>query len=153
MNIYTLIVLIALTLSVVGGERSEFQVVGEPGVGKSVAFKVSKSIRAIIKADKESYLLLELLESSYDSDKETSMESCRISWTLISPASVQTDTESAFIRYKRTKNIDGSFTVEATGGSEKIEIGGLSMRWSYQSSSSIFLYADPGTQYAIAGGE
>lgn len=149
----TLIAITSLALALpVSGEVASYETVQEPKIGEGNAFEISKSRRAILKTG-EGYLILDLLDSSREDGDQTFTEACRIAWTLITPSSVRNDIANALIRYRSTKTGDDSVTVEKIGGTDKLSLGGVSLRWSYGSPGSVFIYADPGTQYAITNVE
>ena len=139
---------LALALPVLGSEKISFEVAKEPKIGESNAFELTKTSRAILRTGGEGYIVLELVDSSREDGGKTFTEACSISWTLITPSSIQSKVENVFIRYRPEKTGADSFTVETIGGSDEIEVGGLSIRWSYASPSRVFLYPVPGTKYA-----
>lgn len=140
---------VALVIPVYAGEETSYKTVQKVKIGEGNAFEISKSRRAILKTD-DGYILLDLLDSSRQDGDDTFTETCRISWTLITPSSVLNDIESVFIRYRSKRTGSDSFTVEKIGGTDKVDFGGVSLRWSYASSGSVFIYAEPGTQYATS---
>lgn len=139
---------LALATHVFGVDKIHFETAKEPKVGESSGFELHKDGRAVLKIGAQNYIVLELTDSSYEDGGKTFTEACSISWTLITPATIQTNTTSAFIRYRSKKTGEG-FLLTAIGGSDSITFGDvLTIGWSYASPKAIFLYPSPGTKYA-----
>ncbi|MEM1084215.1 MAG: hypothetical protein AAGI48_08835 [Verrucomicrobiota bacterium] len=147
MKLPVALVHLALVLPIIGGEKARFETAKEPKIGESGAFELTTSNRAILKTETNGYILLDLLESSREDGGKTFTEACSISWTWITRDSVQADKTRGFIRYRSEKAEGNSITVTEIGGSDTIEVGALSIRWSYSSPERVFLYPSPGTEY------
>ncbi len=50
------------------------------------------------------------------------------------------DAKKSFIKYKRTKQEDGSYLLEEIDGSETLSQGNISFKWSFGSENHIYLY-------------
>ena len=134
--------------SLVGHEKSEFKTAKEVEIGSSNAFELSKTKNAVLKTPDGGFLILKLLKTGNKEGEKSSRESCSISWTLVSAKGAQSGKEDAFIKYEVTKKgADGSRTVEAVDGSDRIEIGGLSFGWSRGSGILVYIYPEAGTEY------
>lgn len=142
-------ILLGFAPPIVGGGEATFKTAKTPKTGEGNAFELTKRNRVILKTGDHGYVVLDLLDSSQEDGGTTSTEACSISWTLITPDSVQNDTAHAFVRYRSEETQENSFMLTEIGGSETIELGGLSIRWSYASPERIFLYPSPGSTYAI----
>lgn len=105
------VTLLGFVSSVSGSEEATFETAKASKIGESSAFELSKGNRAILKTGDHGYVVLDLLESSREDGDATFSDACSISWTLITPKSIQTDTASIFIRYRSEKTKEDSFTV------------------------------------------
>jgi len=144
------VITFALMLPALCGEKIKFETTKELMIGESNAFELNTTNRAVLKTADGTYIVLDFVSSNREDGDNTFTEMCSISWTLINPSSIQSKIENAFIQYRSVKTEADSITVETIGGSDKIDLGGLSVGWSFASDSSVFIYPLPGTEYAIA---
>ena len=134
--------------SLKGHEESEFKTVKEAEIGSSNAFELSKTKNVVLKTPDGGFLILKLLKTGSKEGEKSSRESCSISWVLVNEKGALSGKEDAFIKYKVTKeDEDGTRTVEAVDGSDRIEVGGLSFGWSRGSGILVYIYPELGTEY------
>ena len=147
----TLLPLIALSfIQPVGAGEEKFKTAEGIAIGESNAFELTMKNRVVLKTGTGGYVILELLGAGREDGEKSFSEECSISWTLIGATSIESDVEHNFIRYKSKKTAEDSYEVEQIGGSDELEFGGLSLRWSFATSTSVFIYPTPGTEYAIS---
>lgn len=147
MKTMAILVGLALTCMLHAGEKARFETAKKPKIGESNAFELSKHHRAVMKVGGDGYVVLELIDSSVEGDDRSFIEACSVAWTLITPSSVESDVERAFIGYRSTEPEKNGSTIEAIAGSDEMKVGGVSFRWSYGSPDLIFIYPQPGAQY------
>jgi len=94
MNAITSIAILAFAAQIFGSDKIDFQTAKDSNVGGSSDIELKKTNRAILKIGDRDYIILELIDSSRESDWETFTEACSISWTLITSDSIQTGTAS-----------------------------------------------------------
>ena len=154
MKLIFLLVSLMISSSLIAHEERKFKVAEEPKIGESNAFKLTKTKRSILKTGGESYLILDLISSHRDEGKGTYTEFCAIAWTHITPVSVTTGTERVFIKYEaERKEGSKSVHVKAIDGTDEIELGGLTFGWSYGTGILVYIYPEPGTEYATVNVE
>jgi hypothetical protein len=142
-----LVTLVAFAVAALSAEERNFQVAEKPEIGESNAFQLSTTKGAVVKTEDGDYVVLRLLSSGREDGGNSYTETCALSWTLITPASVKSGIEHFFIRYRSEKIGKGSSRVERIAGSDQFEIGSVSLRWSYGSPVTVYLYPKPGTEY------
>jgi len=77
-------------------------------------------------------------EISYEEDENFLEE--RIKYNLYKTSSSLYDPRKSFIKYKRTKQQDGSFLLEEIEGSKTLSEADISFNWSFGSNNHIYLY-------------
>ncbi len=146
----TLLSLLALALILpVGAGEEKFKTAADNEIGKSNAFELTTDNRVVLKTGTGGYVIIELLGAGREDGEKSFSEECSIYWALVNTTSVESDVKHTFIRYTSKKTGEDSYEVEQIGGSDELEFGGLSLRWSFATSTSVFIYPKPGTEYAI----
>lgn len=144
MKTFTTLAFLAFAVQVVGSDKIDFQTAKDSNV-RGIA--LSRENRGILKISDTSYILLELIDASREGEWEGYTEACSISWTLITPSSIQTGTASGSIRYSSreagTRSFpDSSFTI--------FLVDGFTIRWAYGSRNAIFLFPSPDHKFATS---
>ncbi len=146
MKTFTTLAILAFAAQVFGDDGIEFQTAGDSGVG---ILELNKRNRAVLKISESSYILLELIDSSRESDWESYTEACSVNWTSITPDSIQTGTAKRSMRFTQKQSGQSIMTSPVLGEYDStLSVGGIIIGWAYDSRKAVIISLPPAIKFA-----
>lgn len=126
-----------------------FKTAKEAALGESSSFPLVLGSEAVLKAPNGQFLILRVESASKEDSADTSKETARLHWELLHGKDVESGVEDYSILYHKKTTAINNYDLTQVEGSDEFTLGGLRLGWSYGHPRGVWIYPEPGTQYAI----